>query len=93
MEAQTAMTMSPKAVSKLRNLIAHYIRGASRWSTIPKHKAKSSKGWHLTTRLSRRKFSASLAHETLSAVYNCGWCRIGHVWKRHDALSRKASAG
>ena len=26
MEAQTAMTMSPKAVSKLRNLTAHYIR-------------------------------------------------------------------
>ena len=26
MEAQTAMTMSPKAMSKLRNLTAHYIR-------------------------------------------------------------------
>ena len=33
-EAQTAMTMSPKTVSKLRNLNAHYIRGASWWSTI-----------------------------------------------------------
>jgi hypothetical protein len=33
-EAQTAMTMSPKAVSKLRELTAHYIRSASWWSTI-----------------------------------------------------------
>ena len=33
-EAQTAMTMSPKAVSKLRDLTAHYIRGASWWSMI-----------------------------------------------------------
>jgi hypothetical protein len=33
-EAQTAMTMSPKAASKLRNVTAHYIRAASRWSTI-----------------------------------------------------------
>ena len=33
-EAQTAMTMNPKAVSKLRNLTAHYIRAASWWSTI-----------------------------------------------------------
>ena len=41
MEAQTAMTMSPKTVNKLRNLTAHYIRAALRWSTIPKHKAKS----------------------------------------------------
>jgi hypothetical protein len=40
-DAQTAMTMSPKTVSKLRNLTAHYIRAASGWSTIPKHKAKS----------------------------------------------------
>ena len=28
-DAQTAMTMSPKAMSKLRNLTAHYIRAAS----------------------------------------------------------------
>jgi hypothetical protein len=27
-EAQTAMTMSPKAVNKLRSLTAHYIRAA-----------------------------------------------------------------
>jgi len=40
-EAQTAMTMSPKAVGKLRNLTAHYIRAASCWSTIPEDKAKS----------------------------------------------------
>jgi hypothetical protein len=33
-EAETAMTMSPKAVSKLRELTAHYIRGASWRSTI-----------------------------------------------------------
>jgi hypothetical protein len=33
-EAQTAMTMSPKAVDKFRNLIVHYIRRASRWSTV-----------------------------------------------------------
>ena len=33
-EAETAMTMSPKAVSKLRDLTAHYIRGVSWWSTI-----------------------------------------------------------
>ena len=33
-ETQTAMTMSPRAVSKLRDLTAHYIRGASWWSTI-----------------------------------------------------------
>ena len=39
------------------------------------------------------KFSASLAHETLPAVCNRRWCRIGHIWKRNDALSRKASAG
>jgi hypothetical protein len=29
LEAQTAMTMSPKATSRLRNLTAHYIRPAS----------------------------------------------------------------
>ena len=34
MEAETAMTMSPKTMSKLRNLTAHYIRAASGWSTI-----------------------------------------------------------
>jgi hypothetical protein len=28
-EAQTAMTMSPKAMSKLRSLTAHYIRAVS----------------------------------------------------------------
>ena len=28
-EAQTAIAMSPKAVNKLRNLTAHYIRAAS----------------------------------------------------------------
>jgi hypothetical protein len=33
-DAQTAITMSPKAVSKLRDLTAHYIRCASWWSTI-----------------------------------------------------------
>ena len=37
METQTAMTMSPKAVSKLRDLTAHYIRAASWWSTNSKH--------------------------------------------------------
>jgi hypothetical protein len=29
MEAETAMMMSPKAMGKLRNLTAHYIRAAS----------------------------------------------------------------
>jgi hypothetical protein len=33
-ETQTAITMSPKAVSKLRELTAQYIRDASWWSTI-----------------------------------------------------------
>jgi hypothetical protein len=33
-EMQTAMTMSPEAVSNLRYLTAQYIRGASCWSTI-----------------------------------------------------------
>jgi hypothetical protein len=39
-EAQTAIAMTPKAISNLRNRIAHYIRTASRWPTILKHKAK-----------------------------------------------------
>src|SRR5262245_11161377 len=38
------------------------------------------------------KFSALLANETLPAVCNRDWCRIGRVWERCDALSRKASA-
>jgi hypothetical protein len=33
-ETNTAMMISPKAVSKLRDLTAHYIRGVSLWSTI-----------------------------------------------------------
>jgi len=37
-ETQTAMTMSPKVADKLRNLTAHYIYGASLWSTIPNRK-------------------------------------------------------
>jgi hypothetical protein len=32
-ELQTAMTMSPKVVDKVRNLTAHYIYSASAWST------------------------------------------------------------
>ncbi len=32
-ETQTAMTMSPKAVNKLRDLTTHYIHGRSWWST------------------------------------------------------------
>jgi hypothetical protein len=32
-ETQTAMTMNPKAVSKLRDLTAHYIHEGSWWST------------------------------------------------------------
>src|SRR5580765_6881896 len=42
-EMQTAMTMSPKAVGKFRNLTVHYIRPASRWSTIRKQKANLNK--------------------------------------------------
>ena len=38
MEEQTAMTMSPKVADKLRNLTAHYIYGASPWSTIRNRK-------------------------------------------------------
>jgi hypothetical protein len=32
-QTQTAMTMNPKAVSKLRDLTAHYIHKVSQWST------------------------------------------------------------
>src|SRR6476661_846749 len=35
-ETQTAITMSPQTVSKLRNRTAHYIRAASWWSTNSK---------------------------------------------------------
>ncbi|SRR6266511_794266 len=90
-EAQTAMMMSPKAVGKLRNLTAHYIRRAWRWSTIPNRK-RILTGLALDEGIVASKFSASLAHETLSAVCNRGWCRIGHVWERVDALSCKAFA-
>jgi hypothetical protein len=38
-DAQTAMTMSPKAVSKLRNLTVHYIREAS-WSSTNSKRTK-----------------------------------------------------
>ena len=35
-EAQTAMTMSPQTVSKLRDRTTHYIRAASWWPTNSK---------------------------------------------------------
>ena len=60
MEAQTAMTMSPKAMTKLRNLTAHYIRAASGRSTIRKTK-RILTGPALDDAIVASKFSASLA--------------------------------
>src|SRR5207249_4090938 len=49
-------------------------------------------GADLTIQSLRRKFSARLSHETLSAFYYCWWDRIGHAGERSDALSGKATA-
>jgi hypothetical protein len=54
-EAQTAMMVSPKAMIKLRNLTAHYIRAASGGSTI------RLTGVALDDAIVASKFSASLA--------------------------------
>lgn len=53
-EAQTAMKTSPKAVDKLRNFTAHYIRPGVAMVNHWKQKANLNKGWHLTKELPRR---------------------------------------
>ena len=49
-------------------------------------------GADLTIQSLRRKFSARLSHETLSAFYYCWWDRIGYAGEWSDALSGKAAA-
>src|SRR5262245_22437309 len=86
------MTMSPKAVGKLRNLTVHYIDPASLGFNHSKQKVKSYQHWHLPAPFSRRRVCARLRDETLPAVCNRRWCGIGHFWEWRDALSCKASA-
>jgi hypothetical protein len=87
-EVQIAMTMSPKAVGNLRNLTAHYPPGVA-MVNHSKQKANPNR-LALDEGIVASKFSASIAHETLPAVCNCGWCGISHFWERRDALSHQA---